>query len=470
MPTWDDNESLVNPLSRRAFDAADPSLEVRNRRFTSKSPEATVDVAPAPTVPKIKPVNQVKALPQRGHSISYFGLFLFTIVLYFRPYEFSSVLGWTAGSAFWIALATLAIFLPSQLALRGNLTARPAEVNLILILTVLALLSIPIGSNPAESWTTFNDTFIKAVLIFVVMINVVSTEHRLNGLIYLSFAVSLLLSLYSIMDYWNGNLSVDGYRVKPMIGGIFGNPNDMAIHLVTMVPIALGMAFGSRNILKRVALLVSAVLFVAAIVVTYSRGGFLGLVGAAVVFTWVLARKKKGLGLLILFLSAGALMVIAPGNYLGRVLSIFGLAGDPTGSATARKTVLIHSLIVAIRNPLGVGMGNYRFMAPHDAVSHNAYTQVATEMGIPALIVYILFMVKSFRRLRQINYDDSAFGKRVYYLSVGLQAALVGYMVSSFFASVAYQWYVYYLVGFSFSLWRITAFFNDKAPGAAKTQ
>lgn len=470
MPTWDDNESLVNPLSRRAFEAADASVEVRNPRFTAKAREATVD-EPLPRVPQVadKPPAQVLALPQRGHAISYFGLFLFTIVLYFRPYEFSSALKWSAGSAFWIALATVAVFLPSQLALRGNLTARPAEVNLILCLTVLALLSIPIGSNPAESWTTFNDTFIKAVLIFIVMINVVTTERRLTGLIYLSFAVSILLSIYSVIDYAEGNLSVDGYRVKPMIGGIFGNPNDMAIHLVTMVPIALGMAFGSKNILKRLALLGAAVLFVAAIVVTYSRGGFLGLMGAALVFTFILGRKKKGVAIFVLILAAGLLMAIAPGNYLGRVLSIFGLAGDPTGSAAARKTVLIHSLIVAIRNPFGVGMGNYRFMAPHDAVSHNAYTQVATEMGIPALIVYILFMVMSLRRLKQIEKDDSAFGKRAYYLSVGLRAGLVGYMISSFFASVAYQWYVYYLVGFSFALWRIAGPGEQKRPEAVKS-
>jgi hypothetical protein len=42
-----------------------------------------------------------------------------------------------------------------------------------------------------------------------------------------------------------------------------------------------------------------------------------------------------------------------------------------------------------------------------------------------------------------------------YYLAVGLQASLIGYMVSSFFVSVAYLWYVYYLVGFAVALRRI---------------
>ena len=42
-----------------------------------------------------------------------------------------------------------------------------------------------------------------------------------------------------------------------------------------------------------------------------------------------------------------------------------------------------------------------------------------------------------------------------YYLAVGLQASLVGYMTSAFFAAVAYQWYAYYLVGYAVCLSRM---------------
>ena len=45
--------------------------------------------------------------------------------------------------------------------------------------------------------------------------------------------------------------------------------------------------------------------------------------------------------------------------------------------------------------------------------------------------------------------------KKFYYLAIGLQAALIGYMASSFFASVAYQFYAYYLVGYAICLRRI---------------
>ena len=42
-----------------------------------------------------------------------------------------------------------------------------------------------------------------------------------------------------------------------------------------------------------------------------------------------------------------------------------------------------------------------------------------------------------------------------YYLAIGLQASIVGYMVSSFFASVAYNWFIYYLIAYAVAFRRI---------------
>ena len=44
---------------------------------------------------------------------------------------------------------------------------------------------------------------------------------------------------------------------------------------------------------------------------------------------------------------------------------------------------------------------------------------------------------------------------RYYYFAIGIQASLIGYMVASFFAAVAYQWYIYYLVAYAITLRRI---------------
>ena len=103
-------------------------------------------------------------------------------------------------------------------------------------------------------------------------------------------------------------------------------------------------------------------------------------------------------------------------------------------------------------------MGNYApQMSYRGLVTHNSYTQVAAEMGAAALVCYTMFVVTPFKKLGQIAREtfEIRSNSRFYYLAVGLQASLLGYMACSFFASVAYLWYVYYLVGYAVCLRRL---------------
>lgn len=404
---------------------------------------------------------------KRGHTLTYLGIFLFTFVLYFRPYEMIPALSWFTSMAMVLALMTLGIYLPSQIALEGNLTARPREVNLLLLLTVTALLSIPMALSPGEAWATFNDTYLKAVLMFIVMVNVVRTEARLKGLIWLSLGVGVLLSLNALDNYRAGNFTVEGYRVQGDLGGMFSNPNDMALHLVVMVPLAVALLLSARHIAAKLFYGTCALLMVAGTVVTFSRGGFIGLVFGAAVLAWKLGRRNRLAVILVSVLVLGAFLALAPGSYGMRVLSLFDSNLDPVGSSSARRELLIRSVKVALLNPVfGVGMGNFHIKSIHEQVSHNAYTQVAAEMGVTALALYTLFIVTPLKRLRQIEREtfDKRHGSHFYYLTIGMQASLVTYMVDSFFASVAYQWYVYYLVAYAICLRRI----YDMERGAMK--
>src|SRR6185503_7777774 len=129
-------------------------------------------------------------------------------------------------------------------------------------------------------------------------------------------------------------------------------------------------------------------------------------------------------------------------SYALRLASILIPSLDPVGSSEARSGELFRSLYVAIRNPLlGIGMGNYApEMSHRGLVTHNSYTQVAAEMGVAALFCYTMFVVTPLRKLGQIGREtfEARRNSHYYYLAVGLQASLVGYLVCSFFASVAY--------------------------------
>jgi hypothetical protein len=396
-------------------------------------------------------------LRRNGHTFSYLGLYLFSILVLFRPYELLSQLSFLSSTAFYFAVVTLLIYIPTQLATEGNLTAMSTEVKAILALTLLAVVTMPIAKDPPTAWQTFNDTFIKAVLMFIVMVNVLRTRRRLMGLMWLSLSVAFILSWQTLDLYMRGEFNSEGYRSMAEIGGMFGNPNDLSLHLVTMIPLAVCLGLAAKSTLLRLVYLAFAVFFLAANFVTYSRGGFLGLVAAAVLMAWKLGRKNR-LNVMAVSGFVGLLVILlAPGNYGMRILSIFGLAPDEVGSRDQRRELLERSILVTLRNPWGIGIGNFPIVGVHNLVTHNAFTQVSSEIGLLGLAAYLVFMISPFRKLSAI--ERTLFAKNehdwFYYLSIGLQSSILAYLVSSFFVAVAYNWFIYYLIAYAVAFRRI---------------
>jgi putative inorganic carbon (hco3(-)) transporter len=406
---------------------------------------------PKTALPKATPGTSVRGALKRGHAVSFAGLFLFTVVLYFRPYELFPFLSWTTSAAFWIAVVTVAIFIPTQLGLENQITTRPRELKLLFFLVLAALLSVIFASDPGVAWMRFTE-YLKVVLMFVVMINVVRTKARLKALLILVLIASIFFSVAAINDYRLGNLVVGGERVRGIVGGMFQNPNDLALHLVTMVPIGAALFLSSRNIFTKLIYAATAITLVAGIVVTFSRGGFIGLaVTLAVFFAKVTRGSKVVFGGVILVVVL-AFMLFAPGGYGGRLSNLSDM------SATNRQDDLKRSIYLTIRHPIfGIGMDNFQIYSNHGLATHNAYTQVSVELGVFAAVCYVLFImvpVKATRRIQKET-DTSKPKPWEYYFAIGIQASLIGYMVSSFFASVAFLWYVYYLVGYAICIRRI---------------
>jgi putative inorganic carbon (HCO3(-)) transporter len=394
---------------------------------------------------------------RRGHGLTYAGLFLFTFVLYFRPYELIPSLSGATSIAFIIALATLLIYLPSQLSSEGTLSAMPVEVKCVLFLFFWALVSTVFAKSPNLAFEKFNEHFSKVAIIFVVMVNALRTVTRLKGLMWLGIAVGVFLSYQAVSLYQDGVFEVEGYRVKVDFGGMFGNPNDMAIHLIMFIPLAIGLGIGSGRLFGKVAYFASAGIMAAAVMVTQSRGAFLALVAAAGVLIWKLGKENR----LNIFLASGVIgfiaLLIMPGNYGVRIMSIFIPSLDPVGSADSRWGLLTRSILVGLRNPFGIGIGNFSIVGQHNQETHNAFTQVWAELGLFALVVYVIFLVSPLRKLGALERvtagDDE--NRWINIMSKTLYASIVGYLVASFFGAVAYNWFIYYPVAYAVCLRRL---------------
>jgi O-antigen ligase len=382
---------------------------------------------------------------------------MFSVMVLFRPYELVPGLSFLSATAFYFALATLLIYLPAQLVAEGNLTMLSTEVKAILAMTLISLVTMPIAKDPGTAWEVFNDSFSKSVVIFIVLVNVVRTRKRLMGLMWLSFGIAVYLSFTALDMYFQGNATVEGYRVAVDVGGMFGNPNEMALHFVMMTPLVITLGIASKSSLARYAYFAMAVLFIGANMVTFSRGGFLGLLAVGGVLAWKLGRKQRLNVTIASIVIGGVIMLVAPGGFGIRMLSIFIPGLDAVGSSDQRKELLERSIIVTLRNPWGIGIGNFPIVGIRNLQSHNGFTQVSAELGLLGLAAYLIFIISPFRKLGAIErtlFDKGNTGW-FYYLAIGFQASIVGYLVSSFFASVAYNWFIYYLIAYAVAFRRI---------------
>lgn len=446
-----DYEPISNP--RRSNVPQGKGLEPRHARsqvtdFGSKFNSVTRESNAAATTAGNTELRQIL---KRGHGLTFAGLFLFTFLLFFRPYEFSPSFAWLSKGALITAIATLIFFIPSQLALENRITVRTREISLVLLLLLLCLISVPFALDKLMAWNGFVE-FVKVIIIFVVMVNVLRTEKKLKAVLFLVLVATCILSISAINDYRTGNLLIQGIRIRGAIGGLFQNPNDLALHFVTVLPIIVVLALASRTLVTKLIYLTAAAATLGGTIVTFSRGGFVGLIAVICVLVWRLGRKNIILVGVISTSLVFFLLLLAPVSYRERIQT----TGD--GSSVARTGELKRSVFLAIRNPIfGVGMGNFILFSDREQATHNSYTQVACEIGMAGALVYVLFLVASLKRVRQIPHprDIDKKNRTLPYLAIGVEASLIGYMVTSFFASVAFLWYAYYLAAYAICISRL---------------
>jgi O-antigen ligase len=196
-------------------------------------------------------------------------------------------------------------------------------------------------------------------------------------------------------------------------------------------------------------------------VVTYSRAGFLSVAIAGAFFLVNLGRRYPA-AWVVGGLGGIALIATSP----ARIFTLFSGSAETTsaaGSAAARWDLLMRSIEVAGANPIrwlfGVGLNNFHIVSVNEKVNHNGYLQVFNEIGFPALCFYLLFLVSAFGITAGIitRYRKARGYRQVWLLAVGIQTSLIAYAVGSFFASVAFLWYVYYSVAFAVCLQQLLA-------------
>lgn len=247
-------------------------------------------------------------------------------------------------------------------------------------------------------------------------------------------------------------------------GSDIQDSNDYAAHMILVLPAMAYFFFQpKRNPFYKIfgTLILAAGLY--QVFSTGSRGGLVGLICTAL---YILKRGSPKVRLAILA-GVPTLAIIAftliPQESAGRLKALFGVtegAGDAIESREARQALFWASVHITLHHPLlGVGPGefmDYQFGLAHEKgqlgmwhETHNAYTQISSECGIPALIFYIVAAGMTYMSLLRMTKSGTPVLSTIANV---LSIMLFGYSVCIIFLSHGYNFAVPVITAITTSL------------------
>jgi len=401
----------------------------------------------------------------------YIGLLAFTAVLLLRPQDQLPGLS-PLHLAEMCAFVGIIPMVVHRFAQRLPVFRVTPETTGLIAFGVVMLATAPFSIWPGGALEEFTDSYLKALVVFVLMMNTLTTPRRLERLTWLIILCMGYVAALGVANYARGVHLVENGRLNGPLNGIYGNPNDLALTMVTFMPAAAVIALSPTfSTARRLMASVIVALMMATIVFTKSRGGLLGLVAMLLALV-VLGRKVRpgfGIAVVVTVLIASPFM---PASFWSRMSSIVDDQQDQrefTGSREARRVVMQEGINTFVERPLtGVGAGQFKNYNPPGRKerwreTHNALIQVASETGLFGLLTFSFLILsaavaafatrKMLSRPRQRGAPDpmaAALSPRdrhaLYVHTVAMTAGLVGWFTCAMFASVAYSWTFYYLL------------------------
>lgn len=385
-------------------------------------------------------------------SFAYLTLTAFSILYFARPEDVIPGLGAIPVGKITGGVALVALI--CGLAGKSGSIKLPKELKILLLFLGWLCIDIFFAFWRGGAFATVRDKYSKVVIVAFLVSLVVTSLAQLRRLLLIQAASVALVTVVSILRYHGG-------RMSGVQEGLLANPNDLAMNIALNWPLCLMFLLGTKNKLQKALWGLALFVMLRGVMLTYSRGGFLALALAMILCVWEFGlRGRRYYMLVIALLVVMSAAALAPGRYGKRLYSLVETQqGDmDRHSLDQRENMLTQSLQVTADHPVfGVGPGNFAPYTKNWLVTHNTYTQLTSECGIPALILFLLVLKRAFWNLRAIRklgaYRQSS---EVRLYTGGLWASLGPYLLGACFASTADQLFPYFMVAYTTALYSIT--------------
>ena len=324
------------------------------------------------------------------------------------------------------------------------------------------ILATPLSSWPRGSVQCLAD-FSRSSLVMLLVMGALAVGWREIRLVYYTIAAAALLILMTARFF----MDTASNRVALMLQhGTISNPNDLAAHLLLVLPFILFIAIDrKRNLLFRLMLFGSIAYGLWIVLGTASRGALLGIVAAFLCFAYLAAPRQRIVAIVLGVLVVALIPGLAPRRAATRLGTLFGAEDLEADASTASRTYLFkQSVKFTLEHPIfGVGpnqFANYegktRRLQGESGVwqaTHCSFTQVSSECGLPALIFYIAGLSSAVLLIRRTHRDARVQGRDdIANACMCYLVAVAGFFVAITFLSSAYRFYYPAMIGLAVAI------------------
>ncbi len=209
--------------------------------------------------------------------------------------------------------------------------------------------------------------------LFLAAASCVRGAGMLRGVAILEVLAAIPVATLGLLQHFRPELlpAANSYPGRAL--GPFGQPNRMGGYIVAAIPLALALAFGAQDRVLRAGLLIATFGLVYCLVVTYSRGAWLGLAAGLLVLALSFVRTPdlmpRGAMLAASIACLAIPVLILLPSIISRVESrpsaapAWNLPIDPEreGSGAMRRAIWSGAFQAALRRPaFGQGIGAFR--------------------------------------------------------------------------------------------------------------
>lgn len=316
------------------------------------------------------------------------------------------------------------------------------------------------------------------MLFYFVVINTVKTRKQLFDALTLFVISGALVCLYGIAQYIFGWDTASAWMdeemftdIKMRVYSTLENPNVLGEYILLVVPVCVGLIWERPKRLSKLIYAAVAGMMFATLILTFSRGCWIGFIITAGVFVTFVCGKLWGLALIAL----PFVPMVIPQSIINRFASV----GDMTDSSTSYRVYIWFGTFGMLKDfwASGIGPGTRAFqsvypfysysgiVAPH---SHNMFLQIFVESGIVGISIFLILLFMFFKKMIGGYQATSRKGSRLGAMIVAIASGVVGFAVQGMFDNCFYNYRVFLIFWYVLALGIAAAYIAGDEKKAVK--